>query len=325
MINENKKQCLTIRSPSNVIRLRKLAELRSRPRLDQLTSPGERLYLGFRYRGGSGRGQDQVHRQRRTAIQLPDSQGSYYILSRAPLHCLLDTTESLLISYSLEIKEEPQVLLAVLEEAEKRNLEESSAYYRDPFADRDTYLPDVSLNPEGDLIPYLTHPDEGEFYELAEIPWENLPVLYHDPRGDAVDGIDGHDITAIQMSYNEEYVYFVFHTAGPATSSEQIWYHLDLTIYNSKLESDLQSNYEINALGSRSNVRDKNRGSGWLDFIHFGRAKYYRNGVAGRVRLDALDLSPGDSFKLLPHINSDIIGGEVQVLRDKMVSLEERR
>jgi len=62
--------------------------------------------------------------------QYQDSKGNYWILSKAPLDCSLDMTESLLLSYRLDIDQDELEIESILKNVEF-NIEKSKQHYLD--------------------------------------------------------------------------------------------------------------------------------------------------------------------------------------------------
>ncbi len=71
--------------------------------------------------------------------QYKDPEGAYWILSRAPVNCLLDAAESILLSYRLELKQSPAEEKNIMEGVEKALQAGKLPYFTAP-ADIRNYL-----------------------------------------------------------------------------------------------------------------------------------------------------------------------------------------
>lgn len=88
---------------------------------------------------------DQIVRGAKFIDEYKDAKGQYWVLSRAPLYCMLDVTEAVLIEYSLklgakkeEIKKLKEEYKNAVKKEEKNVLEKAKSYYK--AAEKDNFI-----------------------------------------------------------------------------------------------------------------------------------------------------------------------------------------
>jgi hypothetical protein len=89
-----------------------------------------------------------------------DEKGKHWILARAPLDCMLDVTEGVLLSYSMETDQEPQDLKRIMQDIETAIHRKAKSYYEGNGAVYGRHKP-VALQSTT-----LTGPDGKEFLKL---------------------------------------------------------------------------------------------------------------------------------------------------------------
>jgi hypothetical protein len=101
--------------------------------------------------------------------QFQDTRGRYWVLAQAPLDCMLDITEGVLISYKLEYRQEAEDVLQLIEKLEQETVEKNQWFYKPEYVVGDT-------GPAGGIV-FYENPD----YALHG--WRYLEAWAHDEPG----------------------------------------------------------------------------------------------------------------------------------------------
>jgi len=120
--------------------------------------------------------------------QYLDGKGNYWVLTRAPLNCILDVTESVLLSYRLELKQDVPVINELIRNVESSIARTNGSYYREP------HKPGELIIVENGRISIDGKPEDWDFEAFA-IGSENESIR------------DYRDITAVFLAEDEEYLY----------------------------------------------------------------------------------------------------------------------
>ena len=82
--------------------------------------------------------------------QYQDKADTYWVLARAPVNCVLDIAESVLLSYQLDIQSELPVIEEIIHDLEIEMVEYSDMYYRDSeFSWGTVVVPDGVMHIDG--------------------------------------------------------------------------------------------------------------------------------------------------------------------------------
>jgi len=120
--------------------------------------------------------------------QYLDDKGNYWVLTRAPLNCILDVTESVLLSYRLELKQDSPLIDELIRDVENSMLEANGLYYKEPRKPgKINMVGNGSVTIDG-------KPDDWDFEAFAA-GTENESIR------------DYRDITAVFLAEDEKYLY----------------------------------------------------------------------------------------------------------------------
>lgn len=177
-----------------------------------------------------------------------------------------------------------------------------------------------NLNISNEIV-YLQNLNSEKKIELDTIPWNKIPLAFRDPEGNALDKKTSSDVTGIQLAYDDQYLYYAFHTVGEPEAGSMTGYQINL----SKNETTRDALYDFNLIMDGdiavSHTRRMINGLGQENDLFRGSAKKYKNGIVGIVPLSILELRNGDTIFLQPHVNNGSIGKEVQQLNSKQFEL----
>jgi hypothetical protein len=124
--------------------------------------------------------------------EYKDGEGNHWVLSRAPLNCILDVTEGLILSYQLELKQEIKNLNDIVEEISRpsRNLNS------------------WKLAETGKKIPWTPRVSQGSIkVDGNSDDWVNVPVYYKGKKGDA--SVSGTDLDYLKVAMDDKYAYIL--------------------------------------------------------------------------------------------------------------------
>jgi hypothetical protein len=135
------------------------------------------------------------------ADQSRDTDGNYWVLTRAPLDCILDVTESVLLSYSLNLRQ-----------ADADNVSVNTLMDAVP-----QMVDDIGQAMETGVTTYFTPPAEFSAADGSASPgippamidadgrgddWAAVSALITDPAGDKRENVDGTDITSVSLAHD---------------------------------------------------------------------------------------------------------------------------
>lgn len=120
--------------------------------------------------------------------QYRDDEGTHWILTRAPLECMLDVAESVVMSYQLELEHEPAIVQDLIEDLEVLLVEPPKKYYREVRVENGV----VIVN-KGDII-IDGDPQDWYFDPVITGP-QNMSIS------------EQRDLTAVYVARDEEYLY----------------------------------------------------------------------------------------------------------------------
>ena len=98
---------------------------------------------------------DQVVYGAKFIDQYEDPQGRHWVLSRAPLNCMLDAAEGVLLSYRLDVGQEEETIKAVIDAVEDE-VKEIEVYFKNEGALSVTAVSNGKLYVDGELLHDVT-------------------------------------------------------------------------------------------------------------------------------------------------------------------------
>jgi len=126
---------------------------------------------------------DQIVHGAKFIDQYQDSSGFYWILTRAPLSCMLDITEGFLLSYSLDLKQEIKAMNLIIESVEKTV--EEKIFNKIPWTPR---IANGTIRVNGNA-------DD----------WDSVPVYYTGLQGNAL--MPGTDVNYVKVAMDNRNAY----------------------------------------------------------------------------------------------------------------------
>ena len=141
--------------------------------------------------------------------QYQDENGNYWVLTRAALNCILDVTESVLLSYKLELKQDEILIEELIRDVEYSMADANQSYYKEPRKPGEIIIVEnESITIDGSL-------DDWNYDALAVSP-ENLSIK------------DYRDITAVYLAKDEVnlYIRVDFRGGRPKAGSSDNTYDL---------------------------------------------------------------------------------------------------
>ena len=98
---------------------------------------------------------DQVVYGAKFIDQYQDPQGRYWVLARAPLNCMLDAAEGVLLSYRLDVGQEEETIKAVIDAVEEE-VKEVAVYFKTEGTLSVSAVTNGKLYVDGELVSDIT-------------------------------------------------------------------------------------------------------------------------------------------------------------------------
>jgi len=243
---------------------------------------------------------DQVVYGAKFIDQFQDEEGYHWVLTKAPMVCMLDLTESLILSYSLKLKQSPDELKSTISNIENKMLStenrvsSTSPLYRDYMFE--------SVMEQGSIIRALKIkqiPDQRilSSKSLEKIPWENMYYAYSDPADDQTDNQPYSDISKIYISFDSRYFYIKVMLHNSDTTNTDSWYQSNIWKFG-----DNDHFFDVSIRNDNdqwiTDVRTVNRNQSTQEFewkdLYRDICQPTENGIIGRVQLSKIDISLND-------------------------------
>lgn len=120
--------------------------------------------------------------------QYRDDEGTHWILTRAPLECMLDVAESVVMSYQLELEQEPTEVRDLIDNLEVLLIKPPETYYREVVIENGVVIVEAGdITVDGD--------PQDWYFEPLVTGSTNMNIS------------ESRDLTAVYIARDEEYLY----------------------------------------------------------------------------------------------------------------------
>lgn len=242
--------------------------------------------------------------------QYSDEKGMYWVLARAPVNCLLDSTESLMISYALSIKQEQKEIINLMDHIEKKvetpelRIGKSDPLFRE-YMYRDINYNNLRL--QALLIKQIPDRKLRSASGLKNIPWDDYYYAYEDALEDQTDGNSYSDLKEVRFAFDSQYLYIKVDLNNAEPTHKRSWYQSNIWIPGERTrfyDYAIRNEEDRWITELRLHNVNPNTGSHNVETVYKDWATTDENSVIGRVKLREIELSAGDVRKLDTHTHN---------------------
>lgn len=243
--------------------------------------------------------------------QYEDEKGNYWILARAPIDCMMDFTESILLSYSLEMNQDRKEILSLVKMIEGKTQNPDERVSSSDVLYRQYMYEDLNYNHQRiRALKIRKIPDQNVRFaqDLKRLPWDQMYFAYNDEHNDNSDDKPFSDLSEVRFAFDNEYLYIKvdLHKGEPTNKSS--WYQSNIW----QVDNDNQFfDFSLRYLDTKwvSDIRVVNRNSNtnqfeWQD-LYRDLCVIDGNSIIGRARLDKLNIKDGVIRRISTYTHND--------------------
>lgn len=253
--------------------------------------------------------------------QYVDRDGMYWVLSKAPVSCLLDTVEGMIISYSLDIRQQDSNVTKLIESIENKTGNPDLRIGKSDRLYRDLMFEEVDFGDFSEralMIRKIPDQDIGNGSDLTRIPWGQFYYAYDDSANDQTDRQPYSDLKEVRFAFDSEYLYMKVDLFDSTPSNRQSWYQTNIKtpgqydqFFDFALRYDQNrwiTELRIHKIDLMTNEHDVNT-------IYKDLCTIDGNSIIGRVKLESINLKEGDVREFNTHTHNgeydpDAMNGE---------------
>ena len=222
------------------------------------------------------------------ADQYLDGKGRTWILSRAPLDCVLDVTEGILLSYLLKEESQAPLQLRIQEALQEvqTSLEDSALPYYEGMAEGIVKVAPGTIEVDGDISDWI------------------IPPIAVDEVNDASMG--RRDISKVYLASDDTYIYVRvdFREGRPMAASSDVTYDLTFSLEGAR--------YELWCLkANMSPAVNVGGNAGWRQQTGGCRTRTEDGHLEARFPWESIAIEPGKTLRVSPAFRVRDGGGNI--------------